>query len=208
MLGREGIIMSVDRHLVLVLAEMWEGVRGFRVVVKVLYHDFFEKRSVIIFFDNGESVGLIPLYFIPFRNCWLAWLSLFWIRYPMSSNARDIRGLGALRVLEVSVEWVDSRVRLGDGRAHLFLPPVGVDCDFHCVPICLRSRIWTRVAVSFSRAATSQSWIISVCWFFICFCMVKSIWRSWSPLSEGSDSAVCIPSGKEVLEWESSASEI
>ena len=39
-LGREGVIVNVHRHLVLVLEEMNEGVKGSRVVIEDRHHKF------------------------------------------------------------------------------------------------------------------------------------------------------------------------
>ena len=64
--------MGVDRYLVLVPAEMKKWVGGSGGVIKDDITNFFGKRSVVIFLDNGESVGLNPLYSTPFGNYWLA----------------------------------------------------------------------------------------------------------------------------------------
>jgi len=63
------VVVSVNCHLVLVLGKMKEWVGGSRVVIKGRHHKLLGKRSVVISLDNGESVGLYPLYSIPFGNC-------------------------------------------------------------------------------------------------------------------------------------------
>jgi len=64
----EEIVVSIDHHLVLVLAEMKEWVGGFRVS-KDNFTNFFRKRSMVISLDNRESMGLNLLYSISFGNC-------------------------------------------------------------------------------------------------------------------------------------------
>ena len=57
MLSREKVVVCVDHHLVLILAEMKECVGGFRVS-KDNFTNFFRKRSMVISLDNRESGDL------------------------------------------------------------------------------------------------------------------------------------------------------
>ena len=118
---------------------------------------------MVIYLDSGESKGLIPLYSILFRNCWLVCLSRSWTRSAMSSMRKNFGVRECLEFLESSSsslvsdrlhlelpeECTDSRIRGGDRGVRTFCFAVGEGCDFCHVPICLSSRVCTRVAASF-----------------------------------------------------------
>jgi len=110
--------------------------------------------------------------------------------------------------LELLVECANFRVHGGDRGVCAFSSAIGEDYDFRRVLICLSNRVWTQVVASFSRAAASQSQIISICWSSICFCIVESICRNCSCLGGGSGLAACIPRGNAEFEWESLASDM
>ena len=73
----EKVIISMDRHFVLKLMEIDKGVGCSRVAMKEGITNFLGNRSVVIFFDSGESEGLSLLCSVPFEDCWLIWLSRF-----------------------------------------------------------------------------------------------------------------------------------
>jgi len=74
---KEKVIMSVDCYSVLELTEMKEGVGGSRAAIEGGITNFLGNRSLVISLDSDESEGLIPICSIPFRDCWLTWLSRF-----------------------------------------------------------------------------------------------------------------------------------
>ena len=63
--AEEKVILSVDHHFVLVLAEVQERIEGPQIVD----HELFREAELVISLDSGKSEGLSPLYFIPFENC-------------------------------------------------------------------------------------------------------------------------------------------
>ena len=60
--------MSIDRHLVLVLAKMKEWVEVFRVVIEGWHHEFLREAERDDFPRQWRVEGLNSLYSIPFEN--------------------------------------------------------------------------------------------------------------------------------------------
>ena len=162
-------------------------------------------RCTLSLLGNVDSLGRVAfglslLYpqsekTLVFRNAECPWSLLHLQRSPIG-RALSFRGVSGF----LCACW-----RRGARR---FLLVVREDRGPCCTLICLSRCVWTRVATFFSWAGTSQRWIISVCWFSICFHMEESIWRSWLQLSEGSGSAVYFLSGDVAIAWESSTSEM
>jgi len=167
-------------------------------------------------------MGLIPLYSIPFENCWTCLIELLLDQIWDVLYVRDLWGSATLRVPGILIIFVGLRSVVSRASGGVS----GFSCTYwrwgsSRIYSYSGRRLWLSQCLDFfeqsymntgcrffSWEATSQSRIISIYWSSICFCMVKSVWRSWSSLSGGSGSTICISSCKAVLELESSASEI
>ena len=110
--------------------------------------------------------------------------------------------------LELPVEWVDSRVRVGNGGARLFLPMVGVDCDFQLCPnlfeeSCLK--MGCRFLFTSSIFAEPDHLRLLVLHLLL---HGRKHLEKLVTIKQWLELVFCIPSGKALLEWESSVLEI
>jgi len=140
----ENVVVSLDCHLILKLAEMKEGVGGSRVVVEGGITNFLVKWSVVISSDSGESEGLSLLYSIFFENCWPVWLSRFRTRSTISSMQGNFGVRGRFESSECS-----SSLRVSDRSRFELL----VDCTDSLLCSCDRgiralSTVYVKTATS------------------------------------------------------------